>query len=236
MKIGMSSAKDSDVTERIWTEDPMVLMSLNMGGQSLFPSIYQSSIERLNSATRLVICMSIFFALFVSGTRRLFTLFVCVLTMISIIVLSWSGMGKESFASSSASMHTGVTKEYVELAPVDSESTGSYEQNGWRPPTESNPYGNLLPGDDFNRLPAPPAYIPSVRADIVEKYKRGYGISEACKESVTGCSDGDVSVALSLNQSERTHYSNPSTTSVPGEGLLGLMGDPGKWKSFAYSP
>jgi hypothetical protein len=247
MKIGMSSASvvdkvdNGDTNERIWTEDPMVLLSLKSGGHSLYPSKDQSYTERLNSATRLVIGMSIFFALFVSGTRRIFTLLVGGLTLLSISLLADGRLGLESFVTSSSESvfsEEGGTEVSSAYDPDLAKSLGcNPEVKQWRVPTEANPYGNLLPGDDFERLPAPPAYNPEIRDEIVRKYKAGMGLIDPAdldKESNLGRLYGDVSMELSLAQAERTYYSNASTTAVPGEGLMCMMGDPGKWKSLEY--
>lgn len=214
-----------------WSKDISILWT-SLSVDSFIPAAKQTYSERLNSATRLTIAMSLLVAWMSSGIRRLFSLMVGAATVGCIWLLyeqsPSNSNNKEAFYSP-----VEVSDSDLTGSPIDDDTTGTGMLNSkkWRAPTANNPYGNLLPGDDFTRLPAPPAYVPEIRNQITKLYKAQTAIP-ASQISPTSNQRlyGDVSEQLSLAQSERTYYTTASTSMPPGGNADYIVGNPSAWK------
>ena len=229
-----STTTSSTSTTPFWSKDVSVLWT-SLSVDSFIPAAKQTYTERLNSATRLTIVMSLLIAWMSSGIRRLFSLMVGAATVGCIWLLheqSPPSKEKEAFYSPVEATESDLTGSNIE----DIVDVGMLNSKKWRAPTANNPYGNLIPGDDFTRLPAPPAYIPEIRNQIIKLYKEETAIPTS---QISPTSNqriyGDVSEQLSLAQSERTYYTTASTSMPPGGNADYIIGNPSAWKDQALN-
>lgn len=212
-----------------WSKDISVLWT-SLSVDSFIPATKQTYSERLNSATRLTIVLSLVVAWMSSGIRRLFSLVVGAATVGCIWLLYEQSPTKEAFYSPVEATESDLTGSTLE----DTTNASMLNSKKWNAPTANNPYGNLLPGDDFTRLPAPPAYVPEIRKQITKLYQAQTAIP-ASQISPTSNQRlyGDVSEQLSLAQSERTYYTTASTSMPPGGNADYIVGNPSAWKDQA---
>lgn len=226
------SSTSSITTTPFWSKDVSVLWT-SLSVDSFIPAAKQTYSERLNSATRLTIVMSLLIAWMSSGIRRLFSLMVGAATVGCIWLLHEQSSSptkeKEAFYSPVEATESDLTGSPIENVDM-------LNSKKWRAPTANNPYGNLIPGDDFTRLPAPPAYVPEIRKQITKLYQAQTAIP-ASQISPTSNQRlyGDVSEQLSLAQSERTYYTTASTSMPPGGNADYIIGNPSAWKDQALN-
>jgi len=188
-----------------WGENPNVLI-----GSEWFPVETMSYAQKLNAVTRFVVVSTALLFLF---THNLRVLLVSALTMAAIWVIYYFPLNKEGFKYISP---TEALLENVEIP------------NLFDTISSTNPLGNVLMTDydaAANKKPAPPSYTQHSQAAIVNQTKQMVAENNPQQPDIADKLYQSLDDQLSLEQSLRPFFSNPSTT---------IPNDQGAFADFCY--
>jgi hypothetical protein len=195
--------KEDEILVPFWGNNPNILFDQKYMFE-FFPMTSMSSNRQLNSITRLVIVLSIFW-FFVNQSIRV--LFICGLTLGAIWGYYQKTHKKESFSTNSFSSLT-QTMFKDQLIP-----------NLFDTPSSTNPMGNVLMGDyDYasEKKPAPPSYTTEAQTNILKQARQMISETNPEQPRMTDKLFKSLEDNLVFEQSMRPFFSNPSTT-IPND-------------------
>jgi hypothetical protein len=198
--------------DTFWSVDPNVLLKTG----DFFPTPNMSLVQQLNAVSRVVIVMSLLLfsiyqkalylcigAITLGGIWIVYQYYICPMQI------------KEAFASYKSKLNKHMEEDH---------DVRTYDPTLFQKSTPENPFGNVLLTDitdNPNRLPAPPAYIPEVRDEIMNNVKLMIAKMHPENPGIVQKMFGDMNEQFALEQSCRQWVTNPVTT-VAGD-IRGVM-------------
>lgn len=193
---------------KFWGETPMILFDSKYIGE-IFPNIKQTSSQKYNSLTRLIIIITLITFIF---TLSFTVLFVNIITIFGIYwyyyqyVINENQTINEGFTSPTQLVSDMMTENGVSELPPK----GIFDEG-----TTINPFSNVLLTDynfNSNKKPAEPAFNENIIDTINKNTKQmvqelNPTISNLKSKLYSGLGD-----KLSFEQSQQRFISNPSTT------------------------
>lgn len=212
-----------------WYDDPNVLLS---SAAELFPTGNMPLSQQMNAITRLVIVLS---GMCYWYQPRITVLGMGMVTVAGIAAFYYHYTGMRDMKSYLREpfvfANTTVPSEYDDYSPDEHKRNKKDERvdfSVYQAPTPNNPFGNVLLTDIVDnpqRLPAPPAFIESVRDDITRQAVQMVQDMHPNEPNLTARLYGNMEDQLAFEQSLRPFQSNPCTT---------VAGDIATFMEFCY--
>lgn len=205
-----SKENKKEPTVPFWTEDPNILFNKEYIFE-FYPTPNMTYYQKLNTATRVVLIISILLFLF---TRNFWVLVVALITIFSIYILYKNN--KDSIAKKH------LLEGYENPAQVYLKENGKIippTEELFEPPTIKNPFSNILiPEYEYNptRKGAPPISNESVNKDILQKAKDLVQEQNPEQRNISDKLFKNLNDELNFEQSLRPFYSTSNTT-IPND-------------------